>query len=179
MLACEGIASALRFLKAQGLDIETDIKVEIVHSLSRDESHAIAGHFDKDSSKASILSYREFVKLTTWLKIPITETLYRSVAAHEAAHIIAVYNFRISEPTIQAQEYIAYVTTLATLEPATRAEVLLKYTGDGYDTDQQMNTTIYLCDPMRFGVEAYRHFVKKGREMEYFRKILNGDALND
>ena len=42
-----------------------------------------------------------------------------------------------------------------------------------------MNTTIYLCDPMRFGAEAYRHFVKKGKDADYFRSILSGCVMTE
>lgn len=179
VLACEGVDAALRFLKANGLNVDRDISVEIVRSLTTDGSHEIAGHFSPESNKAIILSYAEFEKFITWLKVPITESLYRSVAAHEAAHIVAVQNFRITEPTIQAQEYIAYVTTLATLDPALREQVMAKCPGDGFETDLQMNATIYLYDPMRFGVEAYRHFIRKGERMDYFQKILEGRVLAD
>ena len=97
--------------------------------------------------------------------------------AHEVAHVIAARNFRMPTPTIQAQEYIAYVTTLATIEAAQRARIMQQYVGDGFDTEQQMNPTIYLCDPMRFGVEAYRHFLKQADKAGYFAAILQGRAL--
>jgi len=176
-LACEGATSALAFLNAEGLDVTTDIRIEIVPALSEEEGCTAAGYYLASSNKVVILPYSEFAKFKTWLRVPVTHALYRSLVAHEVAHIVAIHNCHVPNPTIQAQEYIAYVTTMATLDPTQRELVLSQYPGNGYETDQQMNTTIYLCDPMRFGVEAYRHFLKKGREENYFRDILAGCAL--
>ena len=178
-LACEGTRAALDFLEAQGLDVDTDIRIDIVSLLTEEDTCTAAGYFLASSNKVLILSYSEFLKFETWLRVPITHALYRALVAHEVAHVIALHNFRVAKPTIQAQEYLAYVTSLATLEPAQRERVLSQFPGDGYETDQQMNTTIYLCDPMRFGVEAYRHFLKKGRDADYFRRILSGRVLAD
>ena len=177
ILACEGAAAALSFLSAEGLDVATNITIEIAPSLTQEDGCSAAGHYLASSNKVVILPYPEFVRFKTWFRAPITHALYRSLVAHEVAHIVAIHNCQVENPTIQAQEYIAYVTTMATLEPAQRRLILSRYPGDGYETDQQMNATIYLCDPMRFGVEAYRHFLKKGREENYFRAILSGCAL--
>jgi hypothetical protein len=176
-LACEGTAAAIEFLEAQGLDVATDIRIEIRPLLDEDGNDDAAGYFFASDDKVVVLSYAEFRKFKRWLRVPVSDTLYRGLVAHEVAHLIAAHNFKISKPTIQAQEYIAYVTTLAVLEPRQRELVLSEFPGNGYETEQQMNTTIYLCDPMRFGVEAYRHFLKEGRRANYFGRILSGEVL--
>lgn len=176
-LACEGAAAAIDFLRSQGLDVAADVRIEIVPALTEDDNGEAAGFFYAATGRVVILNRREFMRFGTWMRAPVSDELYKGLVTHEVAHLIARRNFKTSRPTIQAQEYIAYVTTLATLESGQRELILSKFPGDGYETEQQMNTTIYLCDPMRFGVEAYRHFLKKGRNAGYFDAILTGRVL--
>lgn len=51
--------------------------------------------------------------------------------------------------------------------------------GEGYEGDWQMSTTIYLLDPVRFGAQAYRHFLKPGNRRDHLHAILAGRALTD
>jgi len=175
--ACEGTRAALDFLGTAGLDVSGAIRIEIVSTLAGHASHSAAGCFLTSSQKAMVLSYAEFLKFEEWCGIPIDRALYRGLIAHETAHVIAACNFKAPKPTIQAQEYIAYVTMLATMEAAQRDRVLTQFPGDGYETEQQMNTTIYLCDPMRFGAQAYRHFLKEGNGTDFIQAILAGEVL--
>lgn len=175
-LACEGATRAVVFLRAQGLDVSSEIELELVGQIA---NRAVAGHLVTSSKKALVLNYSEFLKFREWLKVPINNEIYRALVAHEVAHVIAAHNFKIAKPTVQAHEYIAYVTTFATLSEPERERVLSQFSGDGFETEQQMNTTIYLYDPMRFGAEAYRHFVKKGKDAEYLRAILSGHVMTE
>ena len=173
-LACDGAKRATTFLRAQGLDVSADIRIRLIAQLANENA---AGHLVASSREALVLNYAEFLKLGEWLRVPVNAEIYRALVAHEVAHVVAAHNFRIRRPRVEAHEYIAYVTAFATLDKAQRERVLDQFSGDGFDTEQQMNTTIYLCDPMRFGAEAYRHFVKKGRAADYFRLILSGRVL--
>ncbi len=175
--ACEGARAAIDFLAAAGLDVSGEIRIEILAALEGYPRHSAAGCFLASSHKVMVLRYAEFLEFEEWCGIPIDRDLYRGLIAHETAHAIAACNFREQKPTIQAQEYIAYVTMLATMEAAQRERVLTQFPGDGYETEQQMNTTIYLCDPMRFGVQAYRHFLKEGNGTDFIRAILSGKVL--
>jgi hypothetical protein len=101
--------------------------------------------------------------------------LYRSLVAHEVAHAVAAANFEITNPAIQAHEYIAYVTMFATMAPTLRERLLARYPGGGYEDDGQMSSTILLFDPMRFGAQAYRHYLESGSA--YLHAVVAGRAL--
>ena len=173
-LVCQGAARAVAFLRAQNIPIPQKIVVRVVEQLANE---AAAGHLQVSSDTAVVLNYPAFLEFGEWLRVPIDAEIYRVLVAHEVAHVIAAHNFQIPKPTVQAHEYIAYVTTFSTLDAARREEVLEQFAGDGFETEQQMNTTIYLCDPFRFGAEAYRHFLKKGKEAGFLGLILSGHAL--
>jgi hypothetical protein len=40
-----------------------------------------------------------------------------------------------------------------------------------------VNATIYLCDPMRFAVRAYRHYLDEKNGDAFLLKIFSGEAL--
>ena len=93
------------------------------------------------------------------------------------AHVIAANNFSIPAPRIEAQEYIAYVTMLATMAPSYRELLLAQYPGRGFATEMGINTIVYLFDPLRFGIRAYRHFLKAENGKAFVQRILTGQAL--
>ena len=124
-----------------------------------------------------MLSHSDFEKCGNWFNVPISRRLYRSLVAHEVAHAVAACNFTIPQPSIQAQEYIVYVTMFAAMEPELRACVLWQFPGEGDEGDWQMSTALYLLDPLRFGVQAYRHLSIPANGRDYLHAILAGHAL--
>ncbi len=111
--------------------------------------------------------------------MPIDARMQRSVAAHEVAHALAACNFAASRPPVHAQEYVAYVVMLATMDPALRGRVLEANPGDGFATVSTIGELLYAFDTQRFGVEAYRHYAKPGHGDAFLRAVLAGEALAD
>jgi hypothetical protein len=178
-VSCDGARDAIVFLSSQGLDVTGDVTIEVASKLPSHVSASAAGCYLESERRVLMLDYSAFEKCGSWFGIPASRRLYRSLVAHEVAHALAACNFRIPKPSIQAKEYIAYVTMFATMDPALRECVLSQAPGEGYEGDWQMSTTIYLLDPMRFGVQAYRHFLKPGNGRDYLHAILAGRALID
>lgn len=184
-LACQGAHDAIYFLRAQGFNTANRVVIVIAQKLPPAGTASTGGlyldspdvcHGDTDQA-VHLLTYSEFKKFKNWFHIPMEGSLYRSLAAHEVAHAISDCNFKLARPTIQAKEYLAYVTMFATMAPAVRERILRKSPGHGYEGDWQMGTTIYLADPMRFGVQAYRHFLKPDHGRSYLHAILAGKVL--
>ena len=177
MVACEGARDAMEFLAVQGLDVTGDIAIEILTRLPAGVSGSAAGCCLESKKQVLILVYSGFKKFKTWFGIPIDRELHRSLVSHEVAHAVAAYNFTIPAPSIQAKEYIAYITQLSIMEPVLRERVLSQYAVEAFEGDWQMSTTIYMFDCMAFGVRAYRHFLKLSDGQDYLHAILNGKAL--
>ena len=180
--ACEGGADAIKFLDDQGLKTTGPIELLIVDKLPAADGfsasdHSISGLYSPAERRAYLLSFSEFAKQVAFLDLPIDRALYKSLATHEVAHVIVAANFDVPKPRIEAQEYIVYVTMFATMHPRYREYLLEKFPGPGFETEMQINTTIYLYDPLRFGVQAYRHFLKPGNGQAFLHKILTGRAL--
>jgi hypothetical protein len=177
LIACEGSRDAIVFLASQGLDVPGDIEIELLIRLPPAVGASAVGCYLESERRVLILVYSQFTKFKTWFGIPIDRSLYRSLVSHEVAHVVADFNFRIPNPSIQAKEYISYVTQFSTMEPLMRDRVLWQFPSEGFEGDWQMSTTIYLFDCMGFGVRAYRHFLKLANGRDYLQAILNGEAL--
>jgi hypothetical protein len=178
-VVCEGARDAISFLVSRGLDLPPRIHVDVVSRLPADVGPEAAGFFREREQRVFVLTYPQFASRGDWFNVAIDETMYRSLVSHEVAHAVAAYNFRVPKPTIQAKEYVAYVTMLATMAPVQRERVLREFPGAGFEGEWQMNTVVYLVDPMRFGVRAYRHFLQQARGEEFLRNVLDGKVLQE
>jgi len=177
LIACEGARDAIEFLASQDLDVPNDVPIEIVMKLPPVASRSTAGGYLESERRVFILVYSEFRNLKTWFGIPINRSLYRSLVSQEVAHLVADYNFKIPQPSIQAKEYMAYITQLSTMEPALRKRVMSHFQCKAFEGDWQMCTTIYMFDCMGFGVRAYLHFLNQVNGRDYLHSILSGKAL--
>lgn len=178
-IARAGADDATGFLGANGFDVSLDLSIDVVPSLPPAARASAAGCYLRVERRIVILTFSKFQSCETWFHVPIDAALYRSLVSHEVAHAIAAYNFKVVNPSIQADEYVAYVTMLATMAPALRERVLSQFPGHGFEDEQQMSSTIYLVDPMRFGVQAYRHFLRRANGREYLHAILTGKVLRE
>ncbi len=177
LLACAGALDAIGFFEALGLPPPEPLVVEVVSDLPLDAGRTAAGCYLEEARRILILPYTDFARLETWFRLPVEPALYRSLATHEVAHALAACHFRIPGPTLQAKEYVAYVTTFAVMEPALRARVLAANPGTGFSSERRINEIFYLFDPMRFGAEAYRHYLRKENGTPFLREVLAGRAL--
>jgi hypothetical protein len=58
-----------------------------------------------------------------------------------------------------------------------REKILANNPGHGFDGEAQMSATLYLFDPERFGIRAYRHFLGLPNRPAFLHAVLNGKAL--
>jgi hypothetical protein len=174
---CRGAEYALVFFGRLSLEPNQPIVVEVVRRLPEEAGETAVGCYLKDEQRVLVLDFAEFKKSKTWFNVPIDRAMYRSLVTHEVAHAVAACNMAMPEPTIQAQEYLAYVAMFTTMDPRLRNLILQANSGTAFDRESKINTTIYLCDPMRFAVRAYRHFLKEEHGEAFLYKVLSGEAL--
>lgn len=180
LLACAAATDALSFLAQQGFDTSAHFDMRLVSALPLPGKRSVVGFYLEAERRIFAVLYAEFTKQKDWFRLPITRDLYRALITHEVAHAVADRNFRVTRPSIQAKEYIAYVTMFATMTTSLREQILSQFPGEGFRSEPEMNTTIYLADPMRFGVQAYRHFAKLGEgKTDYLQAILSGKVLTE
>jgi hypothetical protein len=67
----------------------------------------------------------------------------------------------------------------ATMSESHRRRILAASPGEGFPDESKITTIVYLFDPLRFGVEAYRHYLRSENGPGFLRKILSGTVLAD
>lgn len=174
---CEGARRALSFFAGHGLGLREPVTLEVVAKLPAPAPPAAAGVFLAGQKHIYMLSFKAFRKFRTWFKIPIDRGIYQSLAAHEVAHAITDANFQISRPGIHAKEYLAYVALFATMSPSLRGRILRAIPGQGFDDEDHISFTIYMFDPMFFGAQSYRHYLRSENGGVFLRAVLAGTAL--
>lgn len=174
--ACQGARQAIKFFADEGLRTDTPIEIHVQNEFPPEVSPSAAGCFYEREGKVLLRPYARFRANKTWFKVPVSRSLYRSLATHEVAHALAACNFGVSKPSIQAREYVAYVVMFRTMEPALRARILKALPGVAPDTER-ITELLFVFDPMRFGVQAYRHHVLAQNGLGFLRAILAGKEL--
>ena len=176
-IVCGAARDAVAFLESQGLRAPAEVSIEVARKLPVVAGPSAAGCYLKRENRVIVLGYAEFKDFGSWFGLPIDRDLYRSLIVHEVAHAVGACNFGVEFPPIEATEYVAYVTMFATMDPSLRAHALAQFPGEGYDKEAEINSTIYMLDPMRFGTQAYRHYLKPGNGREFLRAVVAGRVV--
>lgn len=178
-LACQGAGDAIAFFRSAGLKVVTTARLRIVEQFPPQVSESAAGCFIERDGIALMHPYARFQSERTWFQVPVEPELYRSLAAHEAAHLLAAGNFSVSKPTIQASEYIAYVVMFEVMDPDLRSRISSGYPALGITSAERLTELLCLADPMRFGIESHRYHNRPDIGLQFLRRVLDGAELND
>ena len=176
---CGSAEDALTFFSRLDLEPLHPLVVEVVSSLPDTVSRTANVCYLGESQRVLVLTFAAVKKRKDWFGVPVDSSMYRSLVTHEVAHALADCNFEIPNPTIQAHEYVAYVAMFAMMNPNLREEVMARNPGVSFDSEREMNAIIYMFDPMRFGVAAYRHYLEKRNGNAFLLRVLSGNALTN
>ena len=180
--ACAGAIDAISFLEANGFRLGGPINIHMMGRIAEKELAHAFGYFDSQDERVHVLSFsasHEVVQGVGIFGLPMDRDLYRSIVTHEVAHLIASHNFTMKSPPGMAQEYIAYVTQLATMPPGLRDRILANFPGEGFRTSMEISPVIHMLSPENFAVRVYRHFVRTENGAAFFRRLLTGEIRLD
>jgi hypothetical protein len=176
-LACQGARDALDFLASQGLETNVPVRIDVAPRMPESAGRTAVGCYLESEQRVVVLPFAAFRRNRTWMGAPADARAYRSVVTHEVAHAIGACNYARRAVPIAAKEYIAYVTALATMDAARRNRVLAAFPDPAFEDQGQMNTIVYLFDPQRFGVRAYRHYLQPGNGAAFLQAIVRGEVM--
>lgn len=176
---CGGAEAALSFFERLNLKPSHPLVVEVESVFPSEVSETAVGCFLQEDARIFVLPFPAFEERRNWFNTPIDKSMYRSLETHEVAHAIAYCNFAVSDPSIQAQEYVAYVVMFATMANDLRERILANNSGTGFENEFQINPVFYALDPMTFGIEAYRHYAKARNGDAFLLDVLAGKVLTD
>ena len=176
-LACQGARTAFDFLGPLALDAPPTVPVHLVEHLPPDLRADAVGCYSNQTRRVHVLSLARFLARGSWFKIPVSTALYQAVVTHEVAHAIVGCHLGGRALPAAAHEYVAYVVMFATRDPATRALALAATPADGIEHDAEINDLRYAFDPMRFGVEAYRHWLRQADRNGFLIEVIRGGVV--
>lgn len=171
-----GVASALAFFRAHGVELK-----QTIHLTKRDADHGDTpphiGAYSLPRKQIRLLGLAQSLNRIRDYRLfglPIDEALYQTVVVHEIAHAIADQNFAIPNPSLVAQEYLAYVAQLSTMPLPLRAKILSRFDQVPYQAVDEMSPVYYAMAPSCFGVKAYRHFIGLPDPGAFIQGLLSG-----
>jgi hypothetical protein len=176
---CQGVASALSFFALHGVPAPEPLTIEVTRRLPAEAGETAAGCYLESKRTIYVVPFSTFLTNKTWFGVKIDRAIYRSLASHEVAHAVAACRFLIPNPTIQAKEYLAYVAMFSTMPPALRVKALRGVPAETFNSFDRFTPMLYMFDPMRFGVGAYRHFSSLPGPTSVIRDVLSGKVLTD
>ena len=177
--ACEGARDALAFLLPLGLESPDRVVVEVVEALPEGLRKEAVGCYAVGSRRVMVITPALFMQRGTWFGVPVSRALWRSVVTHEVAHAVVGCNVGERRLSGAAHEYVAYVTMFATMDAAIREKALTHLPGQGFDHTMQINGMIYAFDPMMFGAESYRHWLRQPDGGDFLRRTIAGTAIQE
>lgn len=176
---CAGAIAALRFFAAHGVHASEPVSIEVTRHIPAEAGRGAAGCYIEPQRMAFVLPYAAFRGHQRWFGVPIDRSVYRVLAAHEAAHAIAARNFLTANPSLQAKEYLAYVAAFSTMPAGLRARALRGTRAEGFDSADRLTAILYMFDPMRFGAESYLHFLRAADQTALIEAVLAGKVLTE
>lgn len=178
--ACRGAVAAAEFLAASRLDVGIPIEISFVDVMPDSVAGTPSvGCYVRARNRIYVLTFARCRQRPLAHDVTVDRPFHTALVAHEVAHRIVTANVSEVGLSTVAQEYIAYVTMYATMPEIPRKRVLGQIPGDGFDSDVQINATVYLIDPVRFGAQAYRHYLKPGVGRSFIASVLNGQVLGE
>jgi len=175
-LVCDGVAKARTFFLAHGIEVQRRIRVRL-HGTAIGERANHIGLYDARSDQVELLTFgqaRHQTAKDSLFGMQTNEALYVSVVVHEIAHAIAHQNFEVRPASLVAQEYIAYVAQLSTMEEPMRSKILHTYDLDAFGSIDEMSSTYYGLNPSGFGIKAFRHYQALPERSRFISGLLSG-----
>lgn len=175
--ACDGARRALGFLARLGLDGPADTTIAIVPALPGELAGRALGCYVPATRRILMVSYAAFEAGGGWFGMPPSRELYRAVASHEVGHAVVGCHAAPRPLPVAAHEYVAYVVLFATMDPPLRAAILARFPGSGFRTSGQISDVAHVVNPNRFGVDAWRHFLRVDDRERWLKRVIAGEVV--
>lgn len=103
------------------------------------------------------------------------------MAAHEVAHAITEEHFQIHQASVHARGYMTFVALFYAMSDSLREQMLKVLPGQVLIDESRLSRLVYLMDPMYFGAQSYRHFIKLSthERQAFVQANLTGWVLAD
>jgi adenylate cyclase len=108
---------------------------------------------------------------------PTARAVRMAVASHEITHALTSCTAASRSLTTKAIEYIAFVTMLTTMDPVQLNALLSANPGIEFESESEISEMGYALNQMRFGIMAYRHYLRQPDRAGFIQALLGGRVL--
>jgi len=160
---CASVSTAFDWLHTMGISVSDALVIHPLLDRAGVEQGRALGRYDAQTRSIHLLPFETALQASNEgspaCGVPMTLRLWHGYVAHEAAHAAIEPHFAFGRPKRTASEYIAAVTQLTTLPPATRGHILAAYADlPAWGSRTEITSVYYFLDPCAFAVKSYRHF---------------------
>ncbi len=177
--ACDAADITFRLMRMYGMEVPPLLEIEIVDVLNDLHTTQRFGQFDPFEYKLAIMSLAACQAPAKRLKPfaqPMDRVLHSSFIAHEVAHAVAAWNFKIAEPSFLTHEYLAYVFQIASMPFDLRTAILQHIDVPAWQPEE-IDETYYNLNPDYFAVKSYRHFLQTKDKKALILRLLAGEPI--
>jgi hypothetical protein len=174
---CAAALPVFMLFRAAGLDKAVPLVVSVLASLPEYLGPAVLGCFTPGDRRIRVLTFESAKARGTWFGRRMDRTFYRSLVAHEIAHALAWCNTSDGLLSVRGREYVAYAVMFETMDPELREAILEQTPGPGFESEREISDIYFYLAPSRFGVDAYRHYLRPENGSRFLREIMRGAAL--
>lgn len=174
---CEGAIAATEYFEACGISLPGAATIRVVDHLPLVCDRPAHATFDPGIDEITIATPRAC--LASVVPGDVFDRVgamaaYRSVVAHEAAHLI-LHRSGVGPERFLEHEYIAAAFQVSNLSAEQRDALLADFGIEAPVGDAKINAAMYWFDPLRFAAKAYLHFRSQEDTCEYLRAIVAGE----
>lgn len=174
---CTAAELALEFLSRYGLQVKHPIRINIVEQPLDNLTYSAYGSYDSRSDLVQVMSPQSIHQTASAPKVnyqPLDRTQYRGIVAHEVAHALIQQNSKVLPLPLgtAAQEYLATVTQLSILPPATIERVIRAADVGPWESGDVISGDYMAMSPERFAVKSYLHFHRHPMPAKFIDELL-------
>ncbi len=175
---CRAATIATKLLSRCGIERNLDLGVTLIDEVRHPCGVAVLGQY---------LTKQDMIELTTfsgcvdalapdnaYRQLPQREA-WRSLAVHEITHGIVSRAARAKDLAPMAQEYVAYAIQISSLSADSRRKLLEAMPGRAPSDTTSFNELYHAIDPLRFGVNAYRHYSAMPDGCAFLNQLMRGE----
>lgn len=176
---CHAATMATSLLSRCGIARDLDLWVTLVEEVRHPCGAAVLGQYLTNEDRIELTTFSACIDAlgpdNAYRQLPLPEA-WRSLAVHEITHGIASCAARNKNLAPMAQEYIAYTIQMLSLPVASRQKLLDAMPGKPPSGTGSFNELYHAIAPLRFGVDAYRHYSAMPDGCAFLNQVLRGEV---
>lgn len=176
---CRAVDNSKGLFESCGLRQTQPLRVEVVEAVTHGAGASVLAVYRYSDEIVQVTALESLssaiVADSPYSRLPVAD-VFDSLIVHELAHALLFQTMGDKQPCLAAHEYVAHTMQLAAMPRTTRKILLDLYPRTQAVDLDELNDVCYGLAPLRFGVDAWRHFTMPEHGCAFVREIISGRA---